>query len=235
MIIEFHKTRVMLLVALTLGFAGCATAPPSQMSPAEAQLEQQSSWFSRTDVQGAVLGSLVGGGVCALAGGNLATCLASAAGGGLLGYSAGAYMNSLRANYATQETQLAKALSDIQMDNQRTASYVSAEQQVIQEKTARLEMLKQARANKTLSESQIKTELAALRATSDKLTKKASDLGQVQNKYEQTYKALNVRDQRMESQLAVMRQQTQTVNQSTETYKRQLDEFEITTGPAKNS
>ncbi len=235
MMIEFRKKTVVLMVALSIGFGGCATVPQSQISPAEAQLEQQSSWFSRTDVQGALLGAVLGGGICALAGGNIGTCLASAAGGGILGYSAGAYMNNLRANYATQEAQLAKALSDIQVDNQRIANYVSAEQQVIREKTARLEMLKQARANKTLSESQIKTELAALRATSDKLTKKASDLGQVQNKYEQTYKALNLRDKRMESQLAAMRRQTQSVNQSTETYKRQLDEFEITTGPAKNS
>ena len=159
---------VAIMVALSMGFGGCATGPTPPMSPAETQLEQQSSWFSRTDVQGALLGALLAGGICAAVGGKAATCVASAAGGGLLGYSAGAYMNSLRSNYQTQEAQLAKVFSDIQGDNQRIAAYISTEQQVIREKVARLDSIKQGLQQKSLSANQANAELVRCRKNTKK-------------------------------------------------------------------
>ena len=229
MMIKIYKKFIAIIVALSIGLGGCATVARSPMSAAETQLEQQSSWFSRSDVQGALFVALLAGGICAAAGGNAGQCVASAAGGALLGYSAGAYMNSLRTNYRSQEAMLAKTLSDIQVDNQRIATYLATERQVIREKVARLNVIKQGLQQKSLNAAKVQSELNGLRETQKKLAKKASDLGKVQNKWEETYAMLNVRDHRVESEIGTMRQQIQTIQQDNESFKRQLNDINIST------
>ncbi|MFZ2405644.1 MAG: hypothetical protein WAW41_10940, partial [Methylobacter sp.] len=67
---KLRKINTAVAIALTISLTGCATVPKSQMSNAESQLDEQSSWFSRSDVQGALIMGALGGGICALAGGN---------------------------------------------------------------------------------------------------------------------------------------------------------------------
>lgn len=201
------------------------------MSAAEIQLDEQSSWFSSSEFQGALFGAALGGVTCALAGGNAATCVGSAVAVGALGYAAGAYMNSLRTNYSTQEAQMAKALSDIQADNQRIASYLATERQVIREKNARLNVIKQGLEQKTLTLSKVQGELDGLRARQEKLAKTANDLGAVENKWHETYAMMNIQDQRMEQQISAMQQRIQAVQQDNETLKSNLDDPIFTPTP----
>lgn len=222
-----RKSSIAIVTAVSIAINGCATMPASQMSPAEKQLEEQSQWFERTDVQGALIGAILAGGICAAAGGRAGTCVASAAGGAVLGYSAGAYMDSLRKNYSSQEAMLNQALTDIQADNQKISNYLIAEQKVVQEKMAKLESIKHGLEQKTLSASVARSELDKLRQTQDKLAKKASDLSAVQNKWEKTYAMLETHDQRMAGQIGTMKQQLHTIQQDNENYKKALNEVDI--------
>jgi DNA repair exonuclease SbcCD ATPase subunit len=223
---NINKTVTALCVVLATGLNGCAMAPRAPQSAAEAQLDQQSGWFSRTEVQGALLGAAIAGGLCAALGGNTTQCLGSAAGGAVIGYGAGEYMNYLRSNYRSQEDMLGKAILDIRQDNQRIAGYVDAEKQVIREKLAQLNRLKQKYQQKAISLAEYQKEMQVLRQTEQKLAKKAQDLKTVQQKWEGTYRQLN--DPRLGQQVALLQRQVDTVDQDLNVLKKRLDENDIT-------
>lgn len=224
--VNIGKKATALCVAVAISLNGCAIHPRTPQSAAEAELDRQSSWFSRTEVQGALLGAALAGGLCAALGGNAAKCIASAAGGALIGYGAGEYMNYLRSNYRSQEDMLQKAILDIQQENQRIAGYVNAEQRVLKEKLAQLDQIKQKYQQKTISLAEYKNQIQTLRKTEEKLAKKAGDLKAVQQKWQGTYAQLN--DPRLGQQVAMMQQQIQAVDQDVNLLKSNLDANDIT-------
>lgn len=208
-----------LAVALaTLALSACATVP---RSPSEQRLETQSEWFSSSHLQGCLLGAALGGGGCALAGGNTATCVASALAGCGLGLTAAEYMTQKRQQYANQEQFLQSVITDVRQDNQRVSSYVATQQQVVNENLAKLAQLEQDYAQHKISLDEAKKRKAVLRKTQALLEKKLDDLRHVDKQWQDRYAVAT--DPRIGQEVQTLQQQVNAADQEVRGFTQKLD------------
>jgi uncharacterized protein YcfJ len=214
----FGITQTLAVSALTLSLAACATAPRGS---AEARLEQQSEWFSSSHIQGCLIGAALGGGICAAAGGNVGTCVASALAGCGLGYTAAQYMNQKRQQYASQEQMLQSIIADVRQDNQRISSYLATERQVIQENLKKLDRIEQAYAQKKISLDEAKSQVSQLRDTQKLLEEKVKDLRNVEKQWQDRYAMAN--DPRVAQEVQSLKQQVDTAHQDVQSYVERLN------------
>jgi hypothetical protein len=208
--------KTLAVSVLTASLAACATAH----SPGDKRLEQQSEWFSSSHLQGCLLGAALGGGICAAAGGNVGTCVASALGGCALAMTAAEYMTQKRQQYASEEQQLQSIIADVRQDNQNVASYVATERKVIDENLKKLAQIEQAYAQKKITLDEAKKQLSSLQNTQKLLAEKTKDLRNVEQKWQERYAMAN--DPRIGQEVQSLRQQVGAAQQDVQRYTERL-------------
>ncbi len=229
-----RKIRIAIIVVLCFSLSGCNTVPRSW---AEVQREYQRSWFSSSKAQGAIVGLVASGGTCVVAGGTTGECAAIALGGAAVGFIAADYMDSLRNSKLTEEEQLEKILSDIQIDIINTTTYQSTARKVIDEQVARLNDIKQSLGQKNLSFSEIQTELVRQRKIHTNLTEDAKELEKRHDEWKATDnefgkvtdKNLQQKKREIAREIKKMQDQIKTIKEDNKFFLKQLNDIDITT------
>ena len=198
---RYRKISTTIMVALIISISGCATAPKSKSTGAGATVDDSPSWYERTEIQSSLLGAALAGGICAAVGGKTGTCLASAAGGGAVGYAGGEYLNSLRTKYKTKEEQLEAMLSDIQVENTKAEADLLDLQNTVKDQEKQLKEVKQRLRKKTISRDEAKTRIKEIQLVNAKLKKQASLSAARTTELENTYAAIGKSEPRVVSGL----------------------------------
>jgi hypothetical protein len=120
--------------------AGASTdsAAPSDLTPAERRMREQSKAFQRTVWEGALIGAGAGALWGVIQRDDTKDVLKKALIGGAVGGLAGAYIAHKQKQYSSKEDQLNSMITDVRESNQQTKELISSTREVIAEDKRRL-------------------------------------------------------------------------------------------------
>jgi hypothetical protein len=125
-----------------LGGAGASTsaegATPSDLTPAERRMREQSRAFQRTVWEGALFGAGAGALWGVIQRDDAKDVLKKALIGGAVGGLAGAYIAHKQKQYSSKEDQLNSMITDVRESNQQTKELITSTREVIAEDKRRL-------------------------------------------------------------------------------------------------
>lgn len=172
-----------LLVAVAASSVGCVSVPQKAdkgaavgPSVAEKRYEQETNWLARTDVQSALIGGILTGSVCILAGQSPGRCAAAALVGAGGGYIIGKQLDVSRMKSGEREKSLNQAITGIREDNAKVERMIAAQQAVVDEKVAELNGIQQGYRKRTLVLGEAQSQLSEVEKTKTTLIAKASQL-----------------------------------------------------------
>ncbi len=187
-------------VALIAALSGCATTMDSSgrsasstrtaYTPAEKQLRQESSLFSKTSAQGCLAGAVAGALIGLLAthnsndnrNRNRALAL-GAAGGCAAGVGANAYVQNKRGQYRDNEARMNAMIADVRKDNQQLARLIELNRTVIAEDKRKIAQVKANLRDKQISSAQARAELARVRENRSLLANQINDAKEKQQEW----------------------------------------------------
>lgn len=170
--------RSAMAVALVATLSGCVTTMPTggsgggvratsaSYTPAERQLRQESTLFSKSAAQGCLAGAVAG----ALLGVLIANdrnrgrgAAIGAVGGCAVGVGVNAYVQNKRSQYQNNEARMNAMIADVRADNQKISRLIATTQTVIADDKRKIAQVKANYRDKQLSAAQARAELARVK------------------------------------------------------------------------
>jgi chromosome segregation ATPase len=199
------------------------------MTPSQRQLCQDNATFNQTIWGGAIIGSVAGAALgaiaCALAHKNVALC---AAGGAVVGGAVGSfdgYMTAKNQEAARQKIRTIDAVTaDIRAENDKLRQSVAAAQAVVRDNSAKLAQMDAQRRANQLDLDQARAQRARIEHDKQNLDSLVNSLEQREQNYrdagaktQQSSPDYNAQIRTMETQIAQLRQQRDILNNAIQT------------------
>jgi uncharacterized protein YcfJ len=113
------------------------------LKASEQRLEEASSPFQKTVVEGAMIGAVIGGLLGVLAGGDRNSAAKGAVVGAAIGGVSGYYVAKKQKHYASEEARIDSMIADVKATNADLEAYIAAVKDYVAKSTAKAKILKE--------------------------------------------------------------------------------------------